>query len=292
MRKIFAPLDGTKAAETALPWIANAAKRTSARVCLFSVLPIEASDSEASAREAYLQAHQRTLEAQGVRAEIELASGEPAQRIVARALRADLTVMTSGTVRWVVSAVLDRVLRDLEGPLVVVRTTPGELNVPPDPEKILVPLDAVSYSSQVLPVVTDLAAGLRSSVVLCHIVSPIGGYQTVEQAPPGIARTMSEWLEESRDFMSKAAAGLSAAGIDVETVTAMGDPQQQIVRLAKTCGAGLIAMATRGRDSLEQRVMGSVANQVLDKTSIPCLLLRRETQAPATADTGSGRVPA
>jgi len=139
---------------------------------------------------------------------------------------------------------------------------------------------------------TNLAAGLRSSVVLCHIVSPIGGYQTVEQAPPGIARTMSEWLEESRDFMSKAAAGLSAAGIDVETVTAMGDPQQQIVRLAKTCGAGLIAMATRGRDSLEQRVMGSVANQVLDKTSIPCLLLRRETQAPATADIGSGRVPA
>ena len=279
MREIFAPLDGSRAAETALPWIAYAARRAAARAYLFSVLPIEASDGEVSERAAYLEAHRHALETQGIRTEVELASGDAAQRIVARARRADLTVMTSGTVRWVISAVLDRVLRDLEGPLVVVRTSPGELRVPPDPEKILVPLDAVSYSSQVLPVVAGLAANLRSSVILCHIVPSIGGYQTMEQAPPGIARTMEERLEEPNETMMAAAAGLSAAGIDVEAVTAMGDPPQQIVRLAKRCGAGLIAMATRGRDSLDQRVMGSVANQVLESATVPCLLLNRKSDA-------------
>lgn len=291
MREIFAPLDGTKAADTALSWVAYAARRASARVRLFSVIPLESEhDRDVSEREAYLEGHRRALEAQGIHVDAELARGDPARRITTRARDADLTVMTSGTVRWVVSAVLDRVLQDIEGPLVVVRTTPGEQKVPPEPKKILVPLDSASYPSQVLPVVTDLAASLGSSVVLCHVVPALGGYQASEDAPPGIARAMGEWLNEPNEFVSSAAADLRAAGLEVETVTAAGEPAQRIRRLAESCGAGLIAMTTRGRDSLGRRVTGSVSNQVLESTAIPCLLLRRKSDAIAASPEAGNRV--
>lgn len=280
MHEILVPLDGTKAAETALPWAAYAARRSSATLHLLSVIPLESSGNGAiAAREEYLRDHQKSLEAQGARTRIELVQGEPAQRIIVRARRADLTVMTSGTVRWIVSAVLDSALKDIEGPLVVVRATPGEISVPPEPRKILVPLDSTAYSGEVLPVVTHLAASLKASVVLCHVMDSAAG-----EAPSGVAGIMSECVDDGTEFVSRAAGYLAAAGVDVESTTSTGEPARRIVRLAESCGAGLIAMATRGRDSLNKHVMGSVANQVLESTKTPCLLLRHDTSVRPAAD--------
>lgn len=292
MREIFAPLDGTAAGETALPWVGQAARRSSARAHLFSVVPMEtACDGVAAEREDYLRAHQRNLESRGIQVTIEVARGDPAQRILARARRSDLTVMTSGTVRWIVSAVLDRVLQDIEAPVVVVRTTPGQASVPPEPEKILVSLDSASYSREILPVVASLATSLHSSITLCHIIPALGGFKSAEEAPPGVARMIAEWLETPPEFLTAAAEELRVTGTETEIVTSIGEPSRQIVRLAESCGAGLIAMATRGRDSLGQRVIGSVANRVLETTAIPCLLLRRTFPiSPKAAATG--RVPA
>jgi nucleotide-binding universal stress UspA family protein len=56
MHEILVPLDGTKAAETALPWAAYAARRSSATLHLLSVIPLESSGNGAiAAREAYLR---------------------------------------------------------------------------------------------------------------------------------------------------------------------------------------------------------------------------------------------
>ena len=282
MHEILVPLDGVKAAETALPWAAYAARRSSATLHLLSVIPLESSgDGAMAGREAYLRGLQKSLEAQGAGVNIELVQGEPAQRIIARARRADLTVMTSGTVRWIVSAVLDAALKDIEGPLVVVRTTPGEISIPPEPRKILVPLDSTAYSGDVLPVVTHLAASLRASVVLCHII-----HTDAREAAPDVA-AMSASVDDGTGFVARAAGYMAAAGVDVESTTSTGEPAHQIVRLAESCGAGLIAMATRGRDSLNRHVMGSVANQVLESTKTPCLLLRHDMSVRPPAEDAS-----
>lgn len=282
MHEILVPLDGVKAAETALPWAAYAARRSSATLHLLSVIPLASSgDGAMAGREAYLRGLQKSLEAQGAGVNIELVQGEPAQRIIARARRADLTVMTSGTVRWIVSAVLDAALKDIEGPLVVVRTTPGELSIPPEPRKILVPLDSTAYSGDVLPVVTHLAASLRASVVLCHII-----HTDAREAAPDVA-AMSASVDDGTGFVARAAGYMAAAGVDVESTTSAGEPAHQIVRLAESCGAGLIAMATRGRDSLNRHVMGSVANQVLESTKTPCLLLRHDMSVRPPAEDAS-----
>ena len=282
MHEILIPLDGTKAAETALPWAAYAARRSSATLHLLSVIPLESSGKGAiAAREEYLVDHRESLEAQGARVSIELVQGEPAQRIITRARRADLTVMTSGTVRWIVSAVLDSALKDIEGPIVVVRTTPGEISVPPEPRKILVPLDSTAYSSDVVPVVTDLATSLRASVVLCHII-----HTDAKEAAPDVAG-MSAGVDDGTEFIARAVEYVAAAGVHVESITSTGEPARQIVRLAESCGAGLIAMATRGRDSLNLYAMGSVANQVLESTKTPCLLLRHDVSVRPPAEDAS-----
>ncbi len=60
----------------------------------------------------------------------------------------------------------------------------------------------------------------------------------------------------------------------MEIVITMGNAPKEIIRIARRAQAGLIAMATRGRDRLEKRIVGSVANIVVETTNLPCLLAR------------------
>jgi len=272
-QSILLPLDGTRAAETALSWAKTAALAASAKVQLLSVIPDGEQNGHKKRAHVYLQHHERILRSAGVSASSIVVNGDPGERILQRTLDYDLTVMTSGTVRWLISAVLDRVLQDMTRPLVVVRAHTG-MTGEEAPKSILVPVDGSSYSSDIIPAVRDLARSVGASITLCHVIPPIGEYVTTASAPPGIARIMQEMIEESRELTSDAATQLYQHGIMVKTVTVFGEPAAAIVREAEACGAELIAMATRGRDRLHKRMEGSVAQTVIETTRVPCLLVR------------------
>jgi len=72
------------------------------------------------------------------------------------------------------------------------------------------------------------------------------------------------------------AARIGVATLPDDATSAEGLPlsAQQAMRGVARSGVGLIAMATRGRDRLEKRMMGSVANDVVQSTHVPCLLIR------------------
>lgn len=275
---ILTPLDGTSAAEAGVEWSRRAAASLQATVRLLHIIDEdEASPSQREQAGIYLGRVRDSLTSDNVRAEIEVVAGRPADAIIERANRVDLTVMTSGTVRWMVSAVLDQVLQDVASPVVIVRAGAGNENsaaCSDTPQKILVPIDSAEYSSDVLPIVRDLARGLDASIVLLHVIPPVGKYLNRDDAPPGIARVLDQLVAESSALVRRSAWALKSGSVHLETITEIGDPQRTIIRTAEATGASLIAMATRGRDRLDKRISGSVANTVMESTSIPCLFVR------------------
>ena len=263
MKNILTPLDGTETAEAALPWARSAATRSGAAIRLLSVLEQPGDgNGHLEKLEGYLQAHKDGLWAHGLAAEAEVALGSAALRILSRAEEADLTVMTYGNSRWVFGSVLDRVLQKMTRPLVLVRTNSKESAEYPPPAKILVPLDTPAYSSRVLPIAESIAKALGATMTLCHVVRPVGEYYA-----EGL-------LDDARRFVGSVAEHVQRQGIGVETVVAVGEAHLEIRRIAGRTGAGIIAMATRGRDRLENRIMGSVSNAVVQSTHLPCLLIR------------------
>ena len=149
-RTILVPLDGSPAAEQALPHAEAQARRfdaslvvlraVSARAPLGAVTPgaaalvhpagvMEASAAADEREEAarYLRNAAEALSGRGVAAVPEPELGDPADAILRRAreLPADLIVMTShgrgGLTRAVFGSVADRVLRDTPCPVLVVR---------------------------------------------------------------------------------------------------------------------------------------------------------------------------
>jgi nucleotide-binding universal stress UspA family protein len=283
--KILTPLDCTEIAEAGLRWAEQAAKRSGATIHLLSVVDLSQGDVEKRAKdaEAYLQSTRDRLKNKGLTVKMEVAAGEPAETILERAENVDLTVVSSGTVRWLISAVLDRVLERMTRPLVVVRATQTDTQVPAT-DRILVALDQVDYSSDIIPIVQELAKSLSASVTLCHVVAP--NVDEFGRPAPARAGGTADQLGQAELFVARVAAEFENEGIGTETVIAIGDAPGQIVRTAQRCGAGLIALTTRGRDHLDSRLVGGTANAILHSTRLPCLLTRR---APVGARVGGAR---
>jgi nucleotide-binding universal stress UspA family protein len=284
--KILVPLDRTELAEAGLRWAEQAARRCGAAIHLLTVVDLadDGVGDIAKSAEAYLQSKRDQLKNSGLTAKIEVALGRPAETIIERAESVDLTVASSGTTRWLISAVLDRVLEKMTSPLVVVRASQTGNNEPPPTDRILVALDQADYSSEIIPIVMDLAQGLSAAVTVCHAVAP----NVDEYGRPAMTRDAgSTWaLQQAEDFIQRIGMQFEQEGIPADTVVAIGDAPGQIVRTAQRTGAGLIALTTRGRDHLDSRLVGGTANAILHSTPIPCLLTRR---LPAGAATRSWR---
>lgn len=272
--KVLVPLDRLEIAEAGLVWAEHAAKRSGATLRMVTVLDGPAVNGRQRKAEAYLERHWQRLRAGGLTVEFNVLQGEPGECILQEAKAADITVMTSGTTRWIISPVLDQVMARMERPVVVVRGAVGKGPAAPSFERVLVPVDSSPYAAEVLATVAAIARDLGSKVILYHSVAPVGKYQDPSEAPPGIARMMEEELAAARAFLGGTAQRLHAEGLAVETVVSHAPVAGEIVRMARKQGAGLIAMATRGRERLESRITGSVANAIVESTDIPCLLIR------------------
>ena len=205
--KILAPLDCTEIAEAGLRWAEQAAQRSGAAVHLLTVVDPSEPDVEKRAKdaEAYLQSRRDHLKSNGLTVKMEVAVGEPAETILERAENVDLTVVSSGTVRWLISAVLDRVLERMTRPLVVVRASQNDPQVPAT-DRILVALDQVDYSSDIIPIVQDLAKSLSASVTLCHVVAP--NVDEFGRAVPGLAGRTADPIGQAELFVSQDRGGV------------------------------------------------------------------------------------
>lgn len=139
-------------------------------------------------------------------------------------------------------------------------------------------LVALDLSPAAAPL-TDCLAGLErwgvTRLVLAHVVRV--GY--AQGAGYGHEPDFLDWLEQR-------AAPLRARGFEVEVhVRAAGNPTDEILALAAEVEADLLVIGSRSESRVTSLFLGSVARAVIQRTSLPLLLLWIELTAEATAET-------
>ena len=275
LETILTPLNGTAAAEIGLTWAQNAASRSGATLRLLVVVNTTEHEANGHVEEAekYLRWQRDRIAATGLNVDTDIAVGSPGEEILKRAAGAELTVMTYTTSLWLHGGALDLVIKNMVNPLVVVRGQEGRPSRQFECEKVLVPVDSAAHSKDVLPTAVNLSRALGASLVLCRIVAPIPGAYDRSGPPPEIARLIEEETIEADLLLAKTAKESQEQGVTAECFVSIGDPAREIIRAARECGAGLIAMATRGTNSMS-RMLGSVALGVVQASPIPCLLVR------------------
>ena len=124
-------------------------------------------------------------------------------------------------------------------------------------EKILVPLDGSELAETVLPYVEELAGRLDSEAILFTVCA------------------QGEWLERPlRAYLEKRAEELWSLGIKSSPLIVHGDPAYEILDFSQKNNMGLIAISTHGRTGVSRWALGSIANKVLQKSTIPLLLVQ------------------
>ncbi len=150
-------------------------------------------------------------------------------------------------------------------------------------QPILVPLDGTDVAEGILPYVSEIARKANVPLVLLAVVDP-GAIDYPTSLPPLYPSAVREagilyrdQVEESSKehalhSLNAIALRLQDQGLKVETRASVGNPAEEILRVAgEECG--LIAMSTHGRNLIGRSILGSVTNKVLHSSSVPVLTI-------------------
>jgi len=296
IKQILVPLDGSLAAEAVLPYVERIATATGASVLLIAAIDKPKDWGEDTGGDVMGESHEaesylRRLQAQlasatGKDVEFEVIESQPATAILwacekhQPGLIAITTHGRSGLARWVLGSVTAKLLHSTQTPMLIVRPPAEETSAAGgNITKLLVPLDGSEVATSVLPFAAVLAKSLGASVSLFQSVpEPVMIYPGAEAVFD--ANVQKELESGARKSLASTTERLGEQGVQANLVTSFGNTVDGIVGAAERTQADVIVMSTHGRSGIGRMVLGSVADGVVRRASVPVLLVR-----PAKQDT-------
>lgn len=134
---------------------------------------------------------------------------------------------------------------------------------------ILVPVENSPADPTIIDHIKRLARLTGARLVLFHVADGWAA-RNFEQ----LKLAESEEIQEDRAYLERRADQLRAEGFSVESVLAMGQPPDEIVKYVRTHHVDLIAMSTHGHRLVGDLLHGSTADKVRHLVDVPVLLLK------------------
>lgn len=136
-------------------------------------------------------------------------------------------------------------------------------------ERILLPTDGSDASERAVEEAIGLAVRFDAGLTALSVADTSGF-----QSPGPTASAVDDLEADAADAVDIAADRARDAGVDpdrVETAVEHGDPADEIRDRVAADDADLIVMGTHGRDGIERRLLGSVAEHTVRDAGIPVL---------------------
>ena len=134
---------------------------------------------------------------------------------------------------------------------------------------ILIPLENTAADETILAHIRKLAQMAHSRLLLVHVAD---GWVARNFERLDLAE--GDEIKADRDYLERRTAELRADGFETEHVLAMGEPADEIIKLANARNVDLIAMSTHGHRFFGDIFFGSTADKVRHRVSAPVLLLK------------------
>lgn len=285
IEEILIPLDGSKGAESVLPYVRDFAPKFNSRVYVVGVGIGRKTRRVNRLLEDYINRIVNELQAHNIKAEPVIRYGIAADKILdftAEEKEIDLIIMAthgrSGVTRWWMGSVAEKVISEATAPVLLVRSkrrrTTGTTDKSDSIHKILAPLDGSDIGEVALPYAEAIATNSRATVNLLQVISPPGTVEASLLGGSDWRKFVKAMHDAGENYLKSVAERLSGKDIKVTYEVLTGDPADKIVEYAAEKGISLIAMSTHGRTGLARWVLGSVADKVLHGARIPILLVR------------------
>lgn len=174
-------------------------------------------------------------------------------------------------------------------------------------KRIAVPLDGTDVAEGILPYICEVARKTGVPLLLHSVVDPDAiEYPTSVMSKPPAPTTLESGfygstgreprqsrltqetgvvyrdqveasaLANAEDRLNGIAGRLKDEGVRVEVRATLGNPAEEILRVADEEGCGLIGMSTHGRNPVARSILGSVTDKVIHSSTLPVLTIRPE----------------
>ena len=145
-------------------------------------------------------------------------------------------------------------------------------------DKVLLTTDGSQFAEEAARSAVGLARKCSAEVRVVTVVEHPPYYGTPEASAlydAELYRSLSAELEKlGQDAVDRLSKRLEAEGLSVSTAVRRGSPADEICSEARDWGADVVVLSTHGRTGLARLVLGSVANQVVNHSCCPVLLVR------------------
>jgi nucleotide-binding universal stress UspA family protein len=134
---------------------------------------------------------------------------------------------------------------------------------------ILVPLENSPADETILGHIKPLARMTGARLLLVHVADGwvARNFNTLQLAE-------SEEMKADRAYLEKRSRQLAGEGFSCEAMLALGEPSDEIVKLAREKDVDLIAMTTHGHRFISDILYGATADKVRHEVDVPVLLLK------------------
>lgn len=133
-------------------------------------------------------------------------------------------------------------------------------------KKVLVAMDG---SKSAMRALEFAAANYAVPLVVLNVQPPMPSSRFVSR------RMIAEHQHRSaEEALAPARKLIARRGLDAEVVTAVGDPAETLIRVAKKHRCGIIVMGSRGQGRVANLLLGSVANKVVQTAQCPVAVVK------------------
>jgi len=136
-------------------------------------------------------------------------------------------------------------------------------------QRILIPLENSAADETILGHIKPLARITGAKLLLVHVAD---GW--VARNFNQLKLAESEEMKQDRTYLEQRQRELIDNGFTCDAVLALGEPSDEIIKLAHDKNVDLIAMTTHGHRFISDILYGATADKVRHAVDVPVLLLK------------------
>jgi nucleotide-binding universal stress UspA family protein len=138
---------------------------------------------------------------------------------------------------------------------------------------ILVPLDGSPLGEHALPLAVAVARRTGAAIRVAHAHAPVDPKHPDWYMPPE-QRSDPAAVGMQKSYLDGTVRKLTAAGVTATSTLLEGPTVEALCEHVATAGADLVVMTTHGRGPLSRLWLGSVADALVRRLTVPLLLVR------------------
>ena len=134
---------------------------------------------------------------------------------------------------------------------------------------ILIPLENSAADETILAHIKPLARITGAALLLVHVADGwvARNFQQLKLAE-------SQEMKDDRAYLETRTRELTKEGLTCDAVLALGEPADEIIKLARERNVDLIAMTTHGHRFINDILYGATVDKVRHEVDVPVLLLK------------------